>query len=170
MFLDIRRWKLLFCVLFILSNLSIGLSLRVIWPCVRVLSLDYSDVLEPGAKCTQQIFFYALPGSRRHFRVYAPTGWPNGEKPWRRTCYTRVRERHVPLGAASRPRLMFQRCRVRRRSCCSLYHRDLGGINRKTRLFDRDQRVCIPEVLHSVICPKQKSNSSFDRKNHMNLN
>jgi len=45
MFLDIR-WKLLFCVLFILSNLSIGLSLRVIWPCVRVLSLDYSDVLE----------------------------------------------------------------------------------------------------------------------------
>jgi len=45
-----------------------------------------------------------------------------------------------------------ERCRVRRRSCCSLYHRDLGGINRETRLFDRDQRVRIPEVylLHRV--------------------
>lgn len=86
-------------------------------------------------------FSYALPESRRHFRVCmrinGVTEWREPE--WCRTCYTRVRERHVPLGAASRPRLMFQRCRVRRRSCCSLYHRDLGGINRETRLFDRDR-------------------------------
>lgn len=69
-----------------------------------------------------------------------------------RTCYTRVRERHVPLGAVSQPRLMFQRCRVRRRSRCSLYHRDLGEINRETRLFDRDQRTCILQVyrLHRI--------------------
>jgi len=32
---------------------------------------------------------------------------PGGK--WCRTCYTRVHERHVPLGTASRLRLMFQR-------------------------------------------------------------
>lgn len=69
-----------------------------------------------------------------------------------RTCYTRVRERHVPLGAVSQPRLMFQRCRVRRRSCCSLYHRDLGGINRETRLFDRDRtRILQAYRLHRIL-------------------
>lgn len=93
-----------------------------------------------------------------------------------RTCYTRVRERHVPLGAVSQPRLMFQRCRVRRRSCCSLYHRDLGGINRETRLFDRDQRTRILQAyrLHRVTSyPKclilVKRTYKFDKAVELNL-
>lgn len=122
-------------------RISLDLSLADIWPCAFYRSNINNNVCTLIAKCAPRVFFRALPGSHR-FRIRR--GKKKRKKgeiyvPRCHTCCTRVRERHVLLGATSRPRLMFQRCQVKRLSC-SLYHSDLDEINRQTRLFDHARR------------------------------
>lgn len=152
-------------------SLTCGLSLRDIWPCVRFLSLENTAMyLNQVRNARGRSFSMRFPNHSVISACMHQRGDQVEGSRGCRTCYTRVRERHVPLGAVSQPRLMFQRCRVRRRSCCSLYHRDLGGINREIRLFDRDQRTRILEAyrLHRVTShPVQ--NVSFWLKEHINL-
>lgn len=161
-------------LIYLIEFLSLSLSLSLSWSVShRYLTLRSVFIARverrTWARCEMRAADLFLRASR--ITTSFPRVCIDGVTEWReavvcRTCYTRVRERHVPLGAASRPRLMFQRCRVRRRSCCSLYHRDLGGINRETRLFDRDQRARIPEVylLHRVTSYLSKT-FNFDWKN-----
>lgn len=118
------------CVIYLIESLSICIA--DIWPCA-FLSLEYDNVFERNAHCES----FSAHFLDHIISAYATTGWQKErkrEKPRCHTCCTRVRERHVPLGATSRLRLMFQRCQVKRRSC-SLYHSDLDGINSRDTII-----------------------------------
>lgn len=155
--LGIRCWKLLFCVLFILSYLSLSPLACLSWISDLVFGFYRSSIttyLNQVRNARGRSFSARFPDHdvisacmhQRDDRVRREAAVSH----LLHTCSWKAR-------ASWRGRLSrvscSNGCRVRRRrSCCSLYHRDLGGINRETRLFDRDQFTRILEMylLHRV--------------------